>query len=102
MGRVRFLNTGADQIPGLIVMEVSDEVEGMRPIDENFRRVVVVINAAPDEVVFEHAGWKGVPFERHPVQVSSADEVAKQAAYDGQKAKVTVPGRTTAVFVVPR
>ena len=99
MARVRFLNTGAKQVPGLIVMEIRDELDGLKPLDPANRRVVVIFNATKETVTFDHVDFKGVNFTLHPVQVVSRDEVVKQSGYDAQKAKFSVPARTTAVFL---
>jgi len=99
MARVRFLNTGADQVPGLIVMEIEDELDGSKPLDPVNRRIVVLFNATTETVTFDSVAVKGVSLELHPIQVVSQDEVVKQASYDTQKARFSIPARTTAVFV---
>ncbi len=97
--RVKFLNTGRDQVPGLMVMEILDDVDGLAPIDPVNRRVVVLVNARKETVEFDAEVLKGVPLELHPVQTVSHDELVKQTAYDFERARFSVPGRTTAVFV---
>ena len=99
MARVRFLNTGPKQVPGLIVMSVSDQLDGVKPIDPVNRRVVVLINATKEPVTFSHVDFKGATFEPHPVQATSHDEWVKQASFDVQKGTFSVPARTTSVFV---
>jgi hypothetical protein len=91
-----FFNTGPDQTPGLIVMRLSD-VDGL---DENYEDIVVLFNARPDAVSFADESFKGVAFEPHSVQQNSVDAVLKTAAFDAASGAFTVPGRTTAVFVV--
>ena len=99
MARVRFLNTGPDQVPGLIVMEIKDELDGMRPIDPANRRIVVLVNATKGTIAFDNDAVKGGQFELHPVQVASRDERVKQASFDAQRGTFSIPARTTAVFV---
>lgn len=99
MARVRFLNTGASQVPGLIVMEITDELDGSKPIDPANRRVMVLFNATTETIDFDHGDFKGAEFELHPVQAVSQDEFVKQASFDSQKVKFSVPARTTAVFL---
>ncbi len=99
--RVRFHNVGRDQIPGLIVMSVSDVVPEMRSIDPNYKRIVVVLNGTPDTQVYAVPDWKGTAFELHPVLQTSYDEVVKQSAYDVKKGAFSVPAMTAAVFVEP-
>jgi pullulanase-type alpha-1,6-glucosidase len=99
IARVHFYNTGRDQVPGLIVMSVSDEVEGLRPIDPDVRGFVVLLNAAKDAVTFGRDDWRGGSFELHPVQADSYDAVVREASFDAGEGAFTVPGRTAAVFV---
>jgi pullulanase-type alpha-1,6-glucosidase len=99
--RTRFYNVGPDQIPGLIVMGVSDEIES-RPIDTNYRRVLVFLNGTTDAIVYDNIDWKGTAFELHPVHQASHDEVVRGAAFDGGEGAFTIPARTAAVFVQPR
>jgi hypothetical protein len=42
-----------------------------------------------------------LPLELHPILVNSADELVRTSTYDSASATFTVPGRTTAVFVLP-
>jgi len=99
--RVRFHNTGRDQVPGLIVMSVSDVVPEMRPIDPNYKRVVVILNGTPETQTVSGGEWKGVEMELHPVLLMSHDETVKQASYDVERAAFDVPPMTAAVFVEP-
>jgi pullulanase len=93
---VAFLNTGPDQIPGLIVMHLTDAHKR----DKNFSEVVVLFNANPGEVFFTAGGLAGKTFSLHPVQQSSADPVVGDSAFDAGSGSFTIPGRTTAVFVI--
>jgi pullulanase/glycogen debranching enzyme len=90
--RVQFHNTGPDQIPGLIVMTVTDP-DG--EIDHQVRQVLVVLNASKQPRML------AVPcaaFVLHPVQAASADPVVRGSGYDMVTCTVSVPGRTAAVF----
>ncbi len=98
MDRVHFLNTGPDQIPGLIVMDIQD-VEGDRR-DPVYSRVVVLFNATTKQVSFGDNTFKNTAFTLHPVLLNSADPIVKQSSIDPVSGVFTVPGRTTAVFVV--
>ncbi|MBD3347667.1 MAG: pullulanase-type alpha-1,6-glucosidase [Candidatus Eisenbacteria bacterium] len=99
--RVRFHNTGRNQVPGLIVMGVSDVVPELRPIDPNHKRVVVILNGTPETQTFSGDAWKGAAMELHPVLQMSHDEIVKQSTYDAERAEFSVPGMTAAVFVEP-
>jgi pullulanase/glycogen debranching enzyme len=92
-----FLNTGPDQLPGLIVMELSDSVGS--DIDRKFERVVVLINANDEPQVFTAAELAGARLGLHPVQRSSADPVVKTSTFNRASGAFSIPARTTAVFV---
>ncbi len=93
---VSFLNTGPTQTPGLIVMRLTDTGN----YDPNYDEIVVLFNAAPQSVAFAHPEFVGKKFELHPIQAASVDEVVKRSDFDTSSGKFTVPGRTTAVFVL--
>ncbi|MAU00891.1 MAG: alpha-dextran endo-1,6-alpha-glucosidase [Anaerolineaceae bacterium] len=106
--RLQFHNVGEGQIPGLIVMSLSD-VAG-EDIDPNFDMVVVLFNATPDEMSFTEtatsaslsAGVTNLPFSLHPIQQNSVDGVVQTAAFEAASGTFTVPAWTTAVFVLPQ
>lgn len=91
-----FLNIGPEQIPGLIVMRLTD-LDGL---DENYEDMVVLFNARPEAVTFATASLAGLDFALHPIQQSSADAVVRESKFDSATGAFSVPGRTTAVFVV--
>jgi pullulanase-type alpha-1,6-glucosidase len=96
--RLSFFNTGADQIPGVIGMRLSDTVGA--DLDPAYQDIVVIFNATPDAQMLTVDGL-GEGYVLHPVLAASADAVVRDASYDGAGA-FTVPGRTTAVFVLPQ
>jgi pullulanase-type alpha-1,6-glucosidase len=98
--RLQFHNTGEEQIPGLIVMSISD-LTG-EDIDPNFDMVVVLFNATPDEMSFTETAVTNLPFLLHPVQQNSVDSVVQTAAFEAASGTFTVPAWTTAVFVLPQ
>lgn len=91
---VSFLNTGPDQVPGLIVMHLSDN----SGIDENYKDIVVIFNSRPEAVTFTDASLSGLNYILHPIQQNSADAITKTASYSADT--FNVPARTTAVFVI--
>jgi pullulanase-type alpha-1,6-glucosidase len=95
--RVAFHNTGPWQIPGLIVMSLSDQVEP--GLDPEVERIFVLINASGESQEFTPAGLVGTYFELHPVQQDSADPVVRTASFDMASGAFSVPARTAAVFV---
>jgi pullulanase-type alpha-1,6-glucosidase len=96
--RLVFHNTGPFQQPGLIVMSLSDS--GGENLDANYGLIVVLFNANDEAQQFTEALFTDLPLSLHPVQQSSADAVVQTAAFAPSPATFTVPGRTTAVFVL--
>jgi pullulanase-type alpha-1,6-glucosidase len=90
-----FQNTGASQIPGLIVMTLTDTQD----LDENYTTIVVLFNANPGEISFTYEALAGGAFDLHPVLAEGSDEVVKQSSFDAETGTFVVPGITTAVFV---
>ena len=92
--KLQHLNTGADQIPGLLVMHLDDTVGD--DVDPARERVVVLINAtdAPQSYTVAQLAQKGLTLSA--VQAAGADPVVKGATFAG--GTFTVPARTTAVF----
>jgi pullulanase len=94
--RVRFHNTGPDQLAGLVAMEVSDPSGS---VDRKYLRVVVLFNAN-DEAQTLHVGHlAGRSLGLHPIQAVSADSIVRTSSFAGATGAFSVPGRTTAVFV---
>ncbi len=78
-------------------MVLEDSRPGLLDLDPNYRRILVVFNATPQAVRLNPnlpGNW-----QLHPLQRNSVDPVTRQAAFSG--GAFGVPGRTTAVFVLP-
>ena len=99
MGRLKFYNTGPNQVPGLIVMSLSDKVPTLPDLDPAREQIVVLFNATDEPQVYTIAELAGQGFRLHPVQTNSADPVVRGAWFNPQTGAFTVPARTTAVFV---
>ncbi|MEY4069905.1 MAG: hypothetical protein RL721_519 [Candidatus Eisenbacteria bacterium] len=97
--RVGFLNSGPAQVPGVIVMTLSDALEGAADLDPEWERIVVVFNATPTEQRVTHPAFARHAFELHPRQAAGADAVARTARADRAGSSLVVPALTTAVFV---
>jgi pullulanase-type alpha-1,6-glucosidase len=78
--------------PGVIAMHIDDTAG--EDVDSGLDGVLVVFNASPSTTTVSDvgAGWS-----LHRVQAEGSDEVVKRSQASG--GAVTVPGRTTAVFV---
>ncbi len=93
---LNFHNMGEEEIPGLIVMSVTDEDD----FDPQYELVVTLLNSSPDEVTFTEEALLGLGLELHPVLANSVDSVVQGASFDAETATFTIPGRTAAVFVL--
>jgi pullulanase-type alpha-1,6-glucosidase len=91
-----FHNTGPEQIPGLIVMSLSDGEENLHP---TYKRIVVLFNATEEIQTFSEEALTGADLSLHPVQAAGYDPVVKDATFDAWTGTFTIPPRTTAVFV---
>jgi pullulanase-type alpha-1,6-glucosidase len=99
ISRLEFLNTGPSQIPGLIVMTLTDS-EGS--VDRLREKIVVLFNATDDPQSFNAPSLGDYDFALHEVQQASSDPVVTASAWDGGTSTFLVPARTTAVFTAQR
>ena len=95
--RLAFWNTGPDQLPGLIVMSISDKVDP--DLDRDLESIVVLINANDEGQTFTAGEFAGKKLVLHRVQRSSVDPLVKTSQYDPSTGSFTIPARTAAVFV---
>ncbi|HSN77074.1 MAG TPA: pullulanase-type alpha-1,6-glucosidase, partial [Anaerolineae bacterium] len=100
MERVSFLNNGPDQLPGLIVMVLSDEVEP--DLDPDREQIVVLVNANDEAQTFTDASLVGMDLALSSIQANGVDPLVKTSAFDPATGAFSVPGRTTAVFTNPQ
>ncbi|MER2600127.1 MAG: pullulanase-type alpha-1,6-glucosidase [Caldilineales bacterium] len=94
--QVSFLNNGPDQLPGLIVMVLSDN--GAGDLDPALEKIVVLVNANDTAQTFTDAAFAGADLALHPIQATGVDAVVKTASFSAATGTFTVPARTTAVF----
>lgn len=94
--QLRFYNTGADQVPGLIVMAIQDSELNLDP---NAEMILVVFNANTHEQIFVANELAGADFALHPLQQTSVDVALRAASVDNTTGTFRVPARSTAVFV---
>jgi hypothetical protein len=83
--------------PGVIVMRLDDTVSP--DVDPRYAGMVVVFNATPSAQTLTLPELAGHRLRLHPVQAHGADPVVRAATAAG--GRLTVPARTTAVFVEP-
>jgi pullulanase len=97
MQRVKFLNCGPQQIPALLVMCIANQA---LDLDPRIAMIAVLINASKSARTFGEASLQDLPFELHPVQAASYDPLVRTARFEMKTGAFTIPGRTTAVFIV--
>jgi hypothetical protein len=71
-------------------------------MDSAYQEIVVLFNAQPEAITFTDQTFVGKNFALHPIQQSSVDATVHESKYDSNAGEFTVPGRTTAVFVIAR
>jgi hypothetical protein len=98
--RLRFFNTGPEQLPGLIGLQIADDLGD--DLDPNYDRLVVLINANPGAISYDAADLRALPLQLHPILAQSADPLVRQATFDPLNGRFAIPGRTAAVFVLPQ
>jgi pullulanase len=90
-----FLNTGPNQVPGLIVMRLDANSGNYGP----YQHILVVFNATNEQVTFSDATLQGSHLRLHPVQRGSSDSLTRQSSFNSKAGAATVGALTTAVFV---
>lgn len=96
--RLSFLDTPETRVPGLIVMALDDTIGN--DLDPNFEMIVVVFNAQPETATFTSEKLVGQDLELHPIQAGSVDSLLSSASFEQDTGVLTVPGRSTVVFVL--
>jgi pullulanase-type alpha-1,6-glucosidase len=97
MSRVAFHNTGADQVPGLIVMSISDTAGD--DLDGEADGMWALFNPTDDDVAFTVADLTGADVVLHSALAGSVDPIVQTSSFDASSGAFFVPARTTAVFV---
>ena len=93
--KVTFLNVGPSQVPGLIVMVVSDKTGS---VDRQHDLVAVLINADKVKREFTASSLAGRKLKIHPIHMLSADPLVKTSKFHRPDGTFTIPGRTAVVF----
>ncbi|MBX0331387.1 pullulanase-type alpha-1,6-glucosidase [Oscillochloris sp. ZM17-4] len=94
---VSFLNSGPGQIPGLIVMSISDN--GPSRIDPQIGQVVALFNGTPAQIQLSDPAFAGAALILHPVQQDGADSRLRAATFDPAGGTFSVPARSAVVFI---
>lgn len=96
--RLKFHNTGPDQVPGVIVMEI-DGNDPAKYARAQYKGVVVVFNVDKAAKTVAVPALKGRKLQLHRLQRNGSDEVVKASSFDRNSGGFSVPARTAAVFV---
>lgn len=94
--RLKFHNTGPNQVPGLIVMSLADDAGD---IDRSLQGIVILFNANDETQTFHAPVFINHEFMLHPILKSSDDSIVAGASFDKSAGWFNIPGRSTAVFV---
>jgi pullulanase len=97
--RVTFYNVGPEQRPGLIAMAVGDRAG---ELDTANARVLVLVNTDVAAAQFRDDALAASPWRLHPVLAASYDATTRASSFDPATGTFSVPGRTTAVFLLKR
>jgi len=92
--RVGYLNTGSGQVPGIIVMTISDGQCAEESLDPDLDGILVIFNADLQSQEID-LGISGM--ELHHIQQNGSDDVVRSAAET--EGVFSVPALTSAVFV---
>jgi pullulanase len=93
-----FLNTGQNQMPGLIVMKLDANSRNYGI----YKHIVVIFNATKASVTFTDSRLQGLALHLHPVQQNSSDPATRQSTFNSIAGAATVPALATAVFVAEK
>ncbi|MGB7905842.1 MAG: alpha-1,6-glucosidase domain-containing protein, partial [Steroidobacteraceae bacterium] len=99
MERLRFLNTGPQQVPEVIAAHL----RGRGYPGANFSEMLYLVNVDTEPHTLQFDGERGKRYVLHPVHRASGAtdrRAAEQASYDAAGGHFTVPARTAVVFVV--
>jgi len=98
--RLRMHNRGADEVPGVLVWELRDDLSSAR-LDASFSRLLVGLNVTQSAVTLSLPDAGGHAWRLHPILAASEDAAVRSAALSAG-GTLTLPPLTAAVFVVPR
>ncbi|MDF1522024.1 MAG: pullulanase-type alpha-1,6-glucosidase, partial [Trueperaceae bacterium] len=100
--RLAFHHTGPEATPGVIVLELRDDLADRVDLDPDLDRVVVVLNASPHRVNLDVPDAAGRVWRVHEVLRDGADAATlRGATIYAASGRATVPPLTTVVFVAP-
>jgi pullulanase len=96
--RLKFHNTGPDQVPGIVAMSLSGTQPTAYP-GAKYKEIVVLFNVDKVAKTVAIPELGGRRLQLHPIQRQGNDAVVKTSGYDARSGSFTIPARTAAVFV---
>ena len=93
---VSFLNTGPNQVPGLIVLLLDNRSASL---EDPYALVVAAFNTRKAATNISSPALVNASLRLHDVQLESEDPIVRTATFDGAHGRLEIPARTTAVFV---
>jgi pullulanase len=90
-----FLNTGQNQIPGVIAMRLKSNGGNYG----HYRQILVIFNGTTTNTSISDPSLQGAHFQLHPVLHGSIDSATRQSTFQPSTGTATVPALTIAVFV---
>ncbi|MEL1264794.1 alpha-1,6-glucosidase domain-containing protein [Pseudoxanthomonas putridarboris] len=102
--RLRFPNSGAGQNPLVVVGQLDGQARDGQAVEgAGFREILYLLNVSPQAQVLELPSEKGKSYRLHPVHraAGAADpRPRRDARFERDLGRFTVPPRTTVVYVV--
>ena len=95
--RVRFLNTGPDQVDGLIIMSIDDGFHdsSLSDLDPNFSEIIVAFNQTPEAIDFKLENTEHL--QLHPSIENTSGAITQSDVIS--RGIIKIPGFKTLVFV---
>ena len=90
-----FLNSGQNQIPGVIAMRLRSNGGNYG----HYRQLLVIFNGTTASTSISDPSLEGANFQLHPVLRGSTDTTTRQSTFQSSTGTATVPALTIAVFV---
>ena len=97
--RLQFPQSGEDQQPGIVVMQILSQGDGLETLDSKWKSVFVVFNTTGRVAAGDLPDLADRNYVLHPVQSRGTDPIVKRSSMTG--GSYSVPARTVAVFVEP-
>ncbi|MCA9835325.1 MAG: pullulanase-type alpha-1,6-glucosidase [Trueperaceae bacterium] len=100
--RLHFYNTGPEQIPGVIVMGLADDLAGLPDLDPNAEMLLVVFNASPKRQTLKIPELAGLDMWLLPPLKAQSDDPVSTSAHYAFNNSISVPAFSTAIFYQPQ